>query len=318
MYLTEEQANNNDFIRYLAGQVISEPVLSLERLDGKMGYNYELNHRYIFKLPTKKTNPEDWLRQSQYLPILQEEVSFQVPIPRVKVIQSKGDKKTFVSSLYEKIAGKCTSDTLEFSLKDEKYKINFFEQLSEAANQLHNISTRSLPLRLPTKQDILERYFFQYLGREGTHFQKKMFRKLAHSSIWGLGKSGLKTSLLSHSDLHSGNVVLNDKNKIVGILDFDTFGRGEPFWEFRPHLYSYYRDIQLFQKIYSQQTNRTIDLKDIDNMKQFISSLRVLYLLFSVSNIVSLEQEKRGEKKNVPQKKFLVKRLASYLKRDMV
>ena len=43
MYLTEEQANNNDFIRYLAGQVISEPVLSLERLDGKMGYNYELN-----------------------------------------------------------------------------------------------------------------------------------------------------------------------------------------------------------------------------------------------------------------------------------
>ena len=66
---------------------------------------------------------------------------------------------------------------------------HFFEQLSDIACQIHQVSPQKLPIELPTKQDILENYFFRYLGRKGTKLQKEIFQKLAHNSIFGLGKA---------------------------------------------------------------------------------------------------------------------------------
>ena len=50
MFLSSFEAKNFDNIRYLAGQVISDPIIDIKRLPGTMAYNYEINHKHIFKL----------------------------------------------------------------------------------------------------------------------------------------------------------------------------------------------------------------------------------------------------------------------------
>ena len=297
MYLTQKQAKDKEFIYFLASQALSQPITSLEKLEGQMACNYELNHHYIFKLPSSRTNPDDWLKQSQYMPKLQENISFQIPIPQVKKVYSP-DKQSFISSLYEKIDGTCIPDTFQFAQKDKRFKIKFFEQLSDITYQFHQIPPEKLPLKLLTKPEILEQYFFHRLKKIGTPFQKKIFKKVILNSFFGLGKSNYKISHLSHSDLHCGNVVLNDKNKIVGILDFDTFGRGDPFWEFRPKLYTDSADIRLFQKIYSKRSQNKINQTDINNMNQCFSSLKFLYSIYALANtLIPLNRQPLKEKK---------------------
>jgi hypothetical protein len=153
MHLTPDQADDKDLIRYFAGQAFHFPITSVEQLNGEMAYNYEVNHRYIFKLPSDKTNPDDWLRQSQYMRVLQDKLSFQIPIPHIATVQD-GQKKSFISSWYEKIDGSCIADTFEFSQKDIKFRTNFFEQLSDAVHQIHCVRANELPFELPTKQEI--------------------------------------------------------------------------------------------------------------------------------------------------------------------
>ena len=215
MHLTPDQADDKDLIRYFAGQAFHFPITSVERLNGEMAYNYEVNHRYIFKLPSDKTNPDDWLRQSQYMRVLQDNLSYKIPQQVVTTVYDT-DKHPFISSSYQKIAGNCIKDTHIFSLKSKNFKIRFFEQLSEAVHQIHSFSPDKLPFELPTKQEILEKYFFKRLNIHPSYYQKKIFQKLIHSPIFGLGKSADKTNVLTHSDLHCGNVVLSDQNKLVG------------------------------------------------------------------------------------------------------
>lgn len=281
MHLTSKQANDKDFIRHLAEQAFTQPVTSLERLAGVMAYNYEINHRYIFKLPSSKINPDDWLRQSQYMRVLQDNLSYQIPQPVVTTVYDT-DKQPFISSSYKKIDGHCIKDTQVFSLKSQHFKIRYFEQLSEAVQQIHSFSPDKLPFELPTKQEILEKYFFKRLNIQPSYYQKKIFQKLTHSPIFGLGKSADKTNVLTHSDLHCGNVVLNDQNKLVGLLDFDTLGRSDYFWEFRPLLYSNPDDISLFKTIYTRQTGIQIKPQDIDRINQLKTTLRCLGIVYAI------------------------------------
>lgn len=304
MHLTPDQANDKDFVKNLAEQAIRKPITSFQRLSGLMAYNYEANHRYIVKFPSLKTNQDDWLRQSQYMPVLQDKLSFQIPIPHITTVQD-GQKKSFISSWYEKIEGSCIADTFEFSQKDIKFRTNFFEQLSDAVHQIHCVRPNELPFELPTKQEILEKYFFKQFTSKPTYYQKKFFRKLAHNSVLGLGKCAEKTSVLTHSDLHCANVVLNDKNQLVGLLDFDTFGRGDYFWEFRPLLYEDPQDISLFKKTYTKRTGIHIDPCDIEYMRQFKSTLQWLAVLYTLSSVLSPKNERKFLRQEINKRKRL-------------
>lgn len=305
MHLTPDQADDKDLIRYFAGQAFHFPITSVERLNGEMAYNYEVNHRYILKLPSDKTNPDDWLRQGQYMRVLQDKLSYQIPQPVITTVYDKDSKTPFISSSYEKIKGYCIPNTFLFAQKTNYFKMRFFEQLAQAVHQIHSVVPTKLPFELPTKPEILEKYFFARQKSQPTYYQKKMFKKLAHNSILGLGKSAEKTSILTHSDLHCGNVVLNDNNKLVGLLDFDTLARGDYFWEFRPLLYYDPSDTLLFQKIYTRNTGIQIDPCDTERIHQFKSTLQWLAILYRLSNTLTPKKEKQFLKQEIKKRRRL-------------
>ena len=140
---------------------------------------------------------------------------------------------------------------------------------------------------------MLEKCFFK--GCKGDNYlPKKLFRKLMHNSFFGFGKSGLRTSLLAHTDLHSGNILLDDKNHLIAVLDFDMVVRGDRFLEFRPNLYPDPRDIHLFQKIYQERTNIKIDPNDLYQQKVVSSSLSWFYHLYQLYRFFPISERNKN------------------------
>lgn len=299
MFLTYEQSNDHNLIGYLAGQVVTDPIVSVKRLPGSMAFNYEINHKHIFKLPNEYTSTDDWLHQSQCAPILQSHLTFQIPTPQLKTVHTP-DKQSLLSSSYSKIEGTCLMDKA-FATKTIPFKKNFFEQLSDAADQIHAIPPSDLPFELPNKIEYLERSFFKNF-RGDTYLPKKLFRKLMHNSFLGLGKSGLKTSLLAHTDLHSGNVLLDDKGKLIGILDFDMMVRGDRFLEFRPELYEDPYDMRLFRKTYQEHTGHKIDANDLYQQDMAQKTLRWFWALCSLYQFLPLQERNKKIKHEFNQK----------------
>ena len=299
MHLSEYEAKDFDLIRQLASQALSVPVTDIQRLNGTMAYNYEINHKYIFKLPHSYTEQENWLHQAQLAPVLQRHFNFQIPMPQVKTLRLS-DKRTLLTSCYIKIAGKSLNDW-EFAAKDRKFKTRFFEQLSDAASQIHSVPLSELPFQLPTKIDYLEKCFFKN-EKGDNYYPKKLFRKLMHNSFWGLGECGLRTSLLAHTDLHSGNVLLNDKNELVAILDFDDMVHGDRFMEFRPKLYPDYLDNRLFQKIYQERTGVKVNMHDVYQQEIAQSSLSWFYSLYQLYRLLPTSDRNKKMKQGLKHK----------------
>jgi len=300
MYLSEEEAKKFDFIRQLAEQALSVPATNIQRLPGSMAYNYEINHKYIFKLPCESTNQEDWMQQAQLAPILQRHFTFQIPLPQLKIL-SLLNKKTLLSSCYPKIDGICFSDSYQFAAKDKSFKARFFEQLSDAVAQVHSVPLNELPFQLPTKIDYLEKCFFKNCKGDN-YYPKKLFRKLMHNSFFGFGESGLRTSLLAHTDLHSGNVLMNDKNELVAVLDFDMLVRGDRFLEFRPGLYEDPLDIRLFQKLYQERTGLKVDMNDVYQQELVHTSLSWFYHLYQLYKLLPIPDRNRKMKQEFKRK----------------
>ncbi len=292
VFLSDSQAKDIDVIHHLAGQTLSEPIISITPLLGSMSYNYEINHKLILKLPNENTHLENWHRLSQSAPFLQQYLTFQIPKPNFKPLHLKNTGEV-ISLSYPKIEGKCFSNELVFSAQERAFKIHFFEQLSDAAAQIHSVPLEKIPFKFPNKIDYLEKCFFK--NEKGDNYcPKKLFQRLLHDPYFGYGKSALRTALLAHTDLHPGNVLFNDKNELVAILDFDTMVNGDRFLEFRPNLYTDPLDIHLFQRIYQKRTGAKINMSDIYQQEIARSSLSWFYCLYQTYRSLSVpERDKR-------------------------
>ncbi len=293
MYLNQKQSQDKKLIRYLAEQVIFEPISHIRHLsNGLTSHNYEINKHIIFKVPGQTTPSEQWYNQSLCASILQKHLSCQIPQPCIKsIFLNSVSNTTLLALFYEKIAGHTIKYSKTFNRQDIATKIRIFEQLSDIAHQLHSISPETLPVELPTTKTCLLNLFSQILNGL-TPKQEKFFHQLVHSPWVGF-KKDLKFNSLCHCDLRSANICLDDNKKITGILDFDTLSLGQPFFEFRPFLYGSHdheADTKLFYQIYSQRTGYQTEPENLKKMRRLFWGLCTLGVLFKANNPKSIKK----------------------------
>lgn len=287
MYLTRVQAQDEKLICYLAEQAISEPISTIRPLsEGLTSHNFEINKHIIFKVPGQTTPIKQWLKQSQFAPILQKHLSCQVPQPKITtVFLNSTSNEALLSSHYEKISGRTIRYSKTFNKQDKKTKIYIFEQLADIVQQLHSISPNSLPVQLPTTETFLMNMFSQIVGKLSSK-QEKIIHQLVHFPWIGFRKD-LKFDSLCHCDLRCANICLDDRKKITGILDFDSLSLGQPFFEFRPFLYGSHNheaDTKLFYHIYSQRTGYQTDPENLKKMRRLFWGLCALGVLYKLHN----------------------------------
>lgn len=264
-FLSEAEANNKELITELGSQILNRPVVSVAPLGGLISYNYELNHKWILKLPAQGTRLSSWIEQSKYMPALQKQLKYQIPVPTVKAchIPNQTDRK-IVGSCYKKIEG----DILPrhcFHEKSKSQKIHFFEQLSDAMSQLHQVKPSSLPISFQPKIEYIAQFLFPKSQLKRQLFQKSI------QTIFKLNGVDIRNHILSHSDLHSENVCVS-QNKIQGIIDFDSLSLGDYWMEFSPHLYRK-KELELFREIYQQRSGHSVNPKAIKCINTIGSTL---------------------------------------------
>ena len=123
-----------------------------------------------------------------------------------------------------------------------------------------------------------------------------------HNSFFGFGESGLRSSLLAHTDLHPGNVLLNNKNELVAVLDIDMMVCGDRFLEFCPRLYEDPLDIRLFQKIYQERTGIKVDMNDVYQQEIVRSSLSWFYNLYQLYKLLPIPDRNKKMKQDFRRK----------------
>ena len=271
MYLSQEQANDKDLIRELAGQMIQDKAHDVRALNGHIAYNYEINHKWIFKLPSFRTNPDLWIAQSQYMPKLQQQLKYQIPVPKIQHFGLPQGK--VIGCCYPKIQGKIFSKS-NFCQLSLSQKGGFFEELAQAIEQLHAVSPDSLGYSFNDTIEQLSKFLFKDVPDK-----EKLFTQRIKKSFHERGIS-LKNDLLCHTDLHANNVVLDSRNHIVGLLDFDGLSLGDSFMEFRPNLYDS-KDLNLLRHIYQQKTTHPIDVKATKCMEELYEQAFLFYSLGS-------------------------------------
>ena len=279
MYLTETQKKDYYLIRYLAEQVFSEPIIAISPLsNGWISDSYEINGHLIFKLPTKRTPIDNWIRVSQCAPAIQKHLSYKIPLPKLKPVFLNSTSQDFLlSSSYKKIYGNVISSE-DFSKEDLSFKKRFFEQLSDALIELHSVDPTCLPQKLQTAEEFFQKFFGMQIA-QASPTQQKWAQKIFSSCL-----SGLKNKphdVLCHSDLRASNICLNCRSEFVGILDFDSLNQGNSFVEFHPRLYWHEKDTELFRQIYEKRSKKTIAE---DNIKEMRKIYRGLYGLRAVVN----------------------------------
>ncbi len=284
-FLSETEANNKELITELGSQILEAPVFSVSQLGGLVSYNYELNHKFILKLPAKGSQISKWIEQSQYTPALQKQLKFQIPVPKVKTCRIPNQTtRKMMGTCYEKIEGDIIPRA-EFHAKSKAQKIDFFEKLSDVMSQLHQVNPTSIPMTFQPKIEYWAQFIFP---------NSRLKRQLFQKSIHGLFKmSGLeiKNHILCHSDLHSENVCMN-QNQIQGVIDLDTMSLGDYWMEFTPHLY--HRDeLKMWNQIYQERSGNTIHPTAIRHMNTFGSTILFLNALGALHIPVKNEKAHR-------------------------
>ena len=146
-YLTENLAQNKTLIDYLLKQVVSEPISKIKPIENaKTTFVYEVNNHLIVKFPSCRTITSNWEMQSENAPVLQNLFSFSIPQPKLKAVAlTSTSPQGMLSICYEKIKGRTITDR-DFADRPIEFKQRFFEQLSDAAMQIHAICPDTLPV----------------------------------------------------------------------------------------------------------------------------------------------------------------------------
>ena len=282
MLLTWEQSFDKTLVRYLAEQMISGSVSSIKRLKGGASYNYEVNRRFVVKLPMLEASRQEWTRQSLCAPIIQSHLSVQVPCPEVKaVFSSVSEKEPIYGIYYEKIGGH-TIPNSKFVHYPMHKKISFFEQLSSIMSEIHALNPEELPIRVPRYRE-----------------QRKMWQFLPKNMIWDYfmrqlddPKTSEERNIICHTDLHPENLCVSG-NKIVGVLDFDSMTFGNAGLEFRPFCYKA-SDLKLLMKIYQKKSQKSLDAAKIMRVKR---AWDMLYLIYALSPFGRSKKNRRYREK---------------------
>lgn len=286
MNLTEGLSQNKTVVDYLLGQVVSEPISKVRPVENaRTSYVYEVNDHLIVKFPSQRTDVSGWVLQSENAPALKKMLSFRIPEPSLKEVALTSTSPSGMLSLcYEKIPGRVIPRR-EFGPLSTDFKKHFFEQLSDVVMQLQSIDPNKLPSPpLPTEDMVRKMLPIKQ--------NNKIFNGLLNSFLYFpvLGFDHAPKRVLSHLDLHSGNVCLDEKDNIVGILDFDTLSQGVPFGEFRPMLFRDQEDIQLFRQTYERKSGRKISDKDLQWMEVMFKVIRTSSAVARIRKISSFKK----------------------------
>ena len=188
---------------------------------------YLINDEFVFKI---STNPKKGYKKEKSLSdFLNKKLSTHINIPNIEF--SYIDEETSILG-YKKIEGSILSPKLYSSLTDDEQQV-LKRDIASFLKTLHNLDTSEISsYTIDNKQNVLDEYelltktIYDSLSIEEKRYIENFITKLLSTDIF----SGKKC--LCHNDFSCKHLLLDDNNRLCGIIDFGDAGIIDEYCDF--------------------------------------------------------------------------------------
>lgn len=190
---------------------------------------YLVNNEYIFKTKFSVNNKKGYAKEKAIYDFLNKNLDTNVMIPNIEYSHISAK----VSILgYKQINGKFLTPELYESLSNEE-KLLLKQDIAVFLKQMHSLDTTDIKeYVIDNKQNILEEYqllrntFYEHLTEKEKDYIESFMNKLSTTTIFDDKKC------LCHNDFSCNHLLLDENNKLCGIIDFGDAGIVDEYCDF--------------------------------------------------------------------------------------
>ena len=190
---------------------------------------YLINDEYIFKIKFSFNEKKGYKKEKAIYDFLNKKINTDIKIPNIEYSHISDD----ISILgYKEIKGKFLNPKLYASLNEEEKQL-LKNDIAKFLRQMHDLDTSEISLyTIDNKQNVLEEYqllkstIYDSLSSVEKLYIDEFMKKLNVTSIF----NGRKC--LCHNDFSCNHLLLDDNNKLCGIIDFGDSGIIDEYCDF--------------------------------------------------------------------------------------
>ena len=215
-----------EIIQKYCGVEVDSLSLLGEGYDSKA---YLVNSEYTFKTKYSANKKKEYEKEKAIYDFLNKNLSTNIKIPNIEYSYISDE----ISILgYKEIKGKFLSPDLYSSLTPEKQQL-LKEDIAIFLRQLHDLDTSEISsYTIDNKQNVLEEYdllrntIYDSLSDIEKEYIESFIQRLKTTDIFD-GKK-----CLCHNDFSCNHLLLDDNNRLCGIIDFGDSGIIDEYCDF--------------------------------------------------------------------------------------
>lgn len=182
---------------------------------------YLVNNEYIFKIKFSANKKKGYEKEKVIYNFLNKNLENYIKIPNIEYSLISDE----ISILgYKEIKGKLLSPKLYATLSEEE-KLSLKQDIADFLRKMHDLDTTEISsYTIDNKQNVLEEYqllrntIYDSLTDDEKSYIEKFMQRLSSTDIF----EGKKC--LCHNDFSCNHLLLDEKNKLCGIIDFGDSG----------------------------------------------------------------------------------------------
>ena len=230
-YRYDDNLTNVKATKYLLEHKFKELKVKSIKVLGS-GYDsvaYLVNEEYVFKIKFSANKKKGYEKEKAIYDFLNSKLSTNIKIPNIEYSHISDE----ISILgYKEIKGKFLSPELYKTLT-EKEKQLLKKDIADFLKKMHNLDTNEISTyTIDNKQNVLEEYqllrntIYDNLIEEEKAYIENFMQRLLSTKVFNEKKC------LCHNDFSCNHLLLNDNNRLCGIIDFGDSGIIDEYCDF--------------------------------------------------------------------------------------
>lgn len=190
---------------------------------------YFVNNEYIFKIKTSSNQKKGYEKEKAVLDFLNKYLNTNINIPKIEFYYVT-DNISIMG--YKKINGRFLNPRLYNEMNKEEQE-NLKADIAEFLKQMHSLDVSEISKYvMDNKQNVLEEYqllqdtIYNKLNDTEKNYIQNFMKRLKNTDIF----DGRKC--LCHNDFSCNHLLLDEHNKLVGIIDFGDSGIIDEYCDF--------------------------------------------------------------------------------------
>ena len=230
-YRYDDNITNVKATKYLLEHIfIDLKVKSIEVLGS--GYDsvaYLVNNEYVFKIKYSANMKKGYEKEKAIYDFLNKYLNTSIKIPNIEYSHISDDLSILG---YKEIKGKFLSPEVYLTLTDEEKKL-LKRDIAHFLKQMHNLDYSEIKTyKIDNKQNVIEEYqllkdsIYDSLTDSEKQYIESFMHRLNTTDIFD-GKK-----CLCHNDFSCNHLLLDDSNRLCGIIDFGDSGIIDEYCDF--------------------------------------------------------------------------------------